>query len=64
MYYESDGMSDVGDAFKPESFIPQLETIRTTLIRHEYIDQATVLAELIDLAYLRSTRFPEKLRGG
>src|SRR5262245_61714041 len=57
-------MNNAGDAFDPESFVPLLETIRTMLIKHEFVDQGTVVAQLIDLAHLGSEQLPEKLRGG
>jgi hypothetical protein len=54
----------LGDAFDSERFVPLLEEMRDILLRHDYLAQATVLAELIDLAHLESTRFPERLREG
>jgi hypothetical protein len=54
----------LGDAFDSESFVPLLERMRDILLKHDYIDQATLVDNLIDLAHLESSDFPEKLGGG
>jgi hypothetical protein len=57
-------MRHAGDAFEPESFVPLLERIRDILLKHEFIEQATVVADLIDLAHLESPDFARRLGGG
>ncbi len=57
-------MSGRRDALEPERFLPILERIRTILLDHEFSSQATVVADLIDLAHLKSSKFAEKLGGG
>lgn len=57
-------MSDTGETLEPQSFVPLLDAIRDILIRHDYIGQATLVADLIDLAHLRSSNFAGKLGGG
>lgn len=50
--------------FKPKSFVPLLERIRDLLLKHDYLAQATVVAELIDLAHLEDPSFADRLGGG
>lgn len=50
--------------FQPESFVPLLEQIRDLLLKHDYLAQATVVAELIDLAHLEDPSFADRLGGG
>lgn len=57
-------MSDTGETVEPESFVPLLDAIRDILLRHDFIGQATYVADLIDLAHLRSSDFASKLGGG
>lgn len=57
-------MSDTGETFEPESFVPLLEAIRDIFLRHDFIGQATCVADLIDLAHLQSSNFASKLGGG
>ena len=49
---------------EPESFVPLLERIRDILLKHEFLAQATVVADLIDLAHLEADTFVERLGGG
>ena len=49
---------------RAESFVPLLATIRDTLLKHDFIAQGTVAAELIDLTHLESPEFVKKLQGG
>lgn len=49
---------------EPESFVPLLDAIREILLRHDYLAQATWVANLIDLAHLQSSNFSEELGGG
>lgn len=49
---------------EPESFVPLLERIRDILLKHEFLAQATVVADLIDLAHLEADTFAERLGGG
>jgi hypothetical protein len=57
-------MSDTGGALEPESFVPLLDAIRDILLRHDFIAQATYVADVVDLAHLRSSDFASKLGGG
>jgi len=57
-------MSDTDGALEPESFVPLLDAIRDILLRHDFIAQATYVADLIDLAHLQSSDFASKLGGG
>jgi hypothetical protein len=41
-----------------------LDAIREILLRHDFMAQATWVADLIDLAHLRSSNFVKKLGGG
>jgi hypothetical protein len=56
-------MSDT-DEFDPESFVSLLDAIRDILLRHDRLAQATLVADLIDLAHLHSSDFARKLGGG
>jgi hypothetical protein len=47
--------------FEPESFVPLLERIRDLLLKHDFLEQATVVAGLIDLAHLEDPSFADKL---
>lgn len=49
---------------EPESFVPLLERIRDLLLKHDFVAQATVVAELIDLAHLGEAGFADRLGGG
>ena len=49
---------------QPESFVPLLSRIRDILLKHGFIAQGTVAAELVDLANLKSPEFVKKLQGG
>jgi hypothetical protein len=49
---------------EPESFVPLLERIRDILLKHEFLAQATVMAELIDFAHLEADSFADRLGGG
>jgi hypothetical protein len=57
-------MSDSSETLEPESFVPMLDAIRDILLRHDFIAQATYVADLIDLAHLQSSDFASKLGGG
>jgi hypothetical protein len=57
-------MSGSDEAAEPESFAPLLDVIRDILLKHEFMGQATAVAELIDLARLESSDFATKLGGG
>ena len=49
---------------EPESFVPLLERMRDLLLKHDFLAQATVVAELIDLAHLGDASFADRLGGG
>jgi hypothetical protein len=57
-------MSDTDEAVDPESFVSLLDAIRDILLRHDYLAQATLVADLIDLAHLQSSDFADKLGYG
>jgi len=57
-------MSDTSGALEPERFVPLLDAIRDILLRHDFIGQAILVAELIDLAHLQSSNFASRLSGG
>jgi hypothetical protein len=57
-------MSETDEGLDPESFVSLLDAIREILLRHDYMAQATWVADLIDLAHLRSSNFAKKLGGG
>jgi len=57
-------MSDTGEVVEPESFVPILDAIRDILLRHDYLAQATRVADLVDLAHLQSSDFARKLGEG
>lgn len=48
----------------PKAFVPLLEGIRDILLKHDFVAQGTVAAELVDLAHLESPEFVNMLRGG
>jgi hypothetical protein len=56
-------MSDT-DEVDPESFVSLLDAIRGILLPHDYLAQATLVADLIDLAHLHSSDFARKLGYG
>jgi len=49
---------------EPESFVPLLERMRDLLLKHDFLAEATVVAELIDLAHLGDASFADRLGGG
>jgi hypothetical protein len=57
-------MSDTHEAVDPESFVSLLDAIRDILLRYDYLAQATLVADLIDLARLHSSDFADKLGDG
>ena len=57
-------MSDTDEAVDPESFVSLLDAIRDILLRHDYLAQATLVADLIDLAHLEASDFARKLGYG
>jgi hypothetical protein len=50
--------------YEPERFVPVLTELRDLLLKHELIESATFVAELIDLAHLDSEELPSRLQGG
>jgi hypothetical protein len=57
-------MNGTSETAEPESFVPLLDAIRDILLRHDYLAQATWVADLIDLAHLQSSNFARELGGG
>ena len=57
-------MSGPSEVPEPESFVPLLDAIREILLRHDFLAQATWVANLIDLAHLQSSNFARELGGG
>ena len=49
---------------EPERFVPILDALRSVLLKYDFIEDATFVAELIDLAYLESPDFARRLQGG
>jgi hypothetical protein len=49
---------------EPPRFVPILEQLRDLLVKHEFLDQADIVARLIDLAHLESPRFARTLQIG
>jgi len=47
-----------------ERLVLILERLRGLLLKYDFVDQATIAAELIDLAHLRSAAFVERISGG
>jgi hypothetical protein len=63
-HYQERGSLTPQAPFQSESFVPLLERIRDLLLKHDYLAQATVVAELIDLAHLEDPGFADRLGGG
>ena len=57
-------MGESDATFDPESFVSVLDAIRDILLRHDFLAQATFVAELIDLAHLQSSDFARQLGYG
>jgi hypothetical protein len=57
-------LSDSEESVEPESFVPILEAIRDVFLEHDFIAQATEVADLVDLAHLGSPDFSKRLGGG
>lgn len=49
---------------EPEKLIPILEELRELLLKYDFVDHATTIAELIDLAHLDSPDFVRELQSG
>lgn len=49
---------------EPERFIPILDALRALLPKYDFIEDATFVAELIDLSHLDSPEFAKRLQSG